>query len=185
MSSSPRTQTSRRSRTASATGIGALSPTRSHGAENARGRPATTAISSTGSSAASRYTAPECACTSSIIDASASDSSGRPTRVRAAVGAWADVCPSDTPTTSSPLTASHGPEPSAAHRNRAPGLKSPPSRSFAHGERTAPHGRRDHARRTRPRGRAGAAHTPSDPDHAPGAEARGRVRAPRVRPRAP
>ena len=54
ISCSPPTHTSRRSRTASATGIGALSPTRSQGAANARGRPAITAISSTGSSAASR-----------------------------------------------------------------------------------------------------------------------------------
>lgn len=132
MSSSPLTQTSRRSRTASATGIGALSPTRSQGAANARGRPAITAISSTGSSAASRYTAPECACTSSSIEASASDRSGRPTRVRAAAGAWADVCPSDTPTTSS-----------AGPRDGSQGFKSPSSRPDAHGERhRVPPGRR-------------------------------------------
>ncbi len=54
MSSSPPTHTSRRSRTASATGTGALSPTRSQGAEKALGSPAITAISSTGSSAAIR-----------------------------------------------------------------------------------------------------------------------------------
>lgn len=101
ISSSPPTQTSRRSRTAKATGIGALSPTRSHGAANDLGMPAMTAISSTASSGVSRYTAPEWAWTDSIIEASVSDSSGSPTGVRRPAGACTDPCQSDTPTTSS------------------------------------------------------------------------------------
>ncbi|XES01177.1 hypothetical protein HEP87_62490 [Streptomyces sp. S1D4-11] len=44
--------------------------------------PAMTAISSTGSSGVSRYTAPEWAWTSSSSEASVSDSSGRPTGIR-------------------------------------------------------------------------------------------------------
>ncbi|GAA1416586.1 hypothetical protein GCM10009601_09070 [Streptomyces thermospinosisporus] len=80
--------------------MGAVSPTRSQGAAKARGRPAITAISSTGWSGESRYTAPEWACTSSIIEASVKESSGRPTGARTLAGACADDC-SDTPTTSS------------------------------------------------------------------------------------
>src|SRR5690606_16422190 len=95
----------------------------SHGAAKARGSPAMTAISSTGWSAESRYTAPERACTSSIIAASDSDSSGRPTGARTPDGPCAEDCPSDTPPTSSP-----GPAP-----RRGP--HSPPYGVLAHDER--------------------------------------------------
>lgn len=123
MSSSPPTQTSRRSRTASATGIGALTPTRSHGAANARGSPAITAISSTEASSASRYTAPECAWTSSIIAASASDRRGlldagpRGHRLRGR------------------LPVGHADHLLARPSDGSPGLKSAPWRPIPHGER--------------------------------------------------
>ncbi|MDQ0956925.1 hypothetical protein QFZ66_000803 [Streptomyces sp. B4I13] len=157
ISSSPPTHTSRRSRTASATGIGALSPTRSQGAAKDRGSPAITAISRTVPSPGRRYTAPECAPTASIIEVSARESSGRPPGAHTVAGAWPEVC-SGTPTTSSPGVA------------RMSGSKSAPCRRDAHGERP----RREPPSRT-PRSRL----------HAPSAEARDGVRPPHVRPRAP
>lgn len=108
MSCSPPTHTSRRSRAASATGTGALSPSRSQGAANARGSPAITAISSTGSPGVSRYTAPECACTSSMSVARVRESNGRPTGSGAARDGGPDACQWDTPTTS---TLGHAKEP--------------------------------------------------------------------------
>ena len=101
MSSSPATHTTRRWRAASDTGTGALSPTRSQGATNTLGSPAITAISSTGSSGASRYTAPECACTSSMRAARAGESSGRPAGAGETRGACPYACQSVKATTSS------------------------------------------------------------------------------------
>ncbi len=85
--------------------------------------PAITDISRTGSSGLSRYTAPECAPTSSIIAASASDSTGLPTGALVAAGACAGPGASDTPTTSSYGRASH------------PRLKAPSRGRATHGER--------------------------------------------------
>ncbi|MGN5381590.1 hypothetical protein ACQ4WX_44315 [Streptomyces lasalocidi] len=75
--------------------------------------PACTAISRTGRSGLSRYTAPEWARTSSIIEARASDSTGRAATVSSAAGTGPEPGPSDTP-----------PPPRTAAR-RAPGTRLP------------------------------------------------------------